>query len=55
MDTSPDMTGKHVKPQIIENYRGNDVLLNKEKGFTLSADDFPELMNYVGTDLSLRW
>ena len=51
MDTSPDMTGKHVKPQIIENYRGNDVLLNKEKGFTLSPDDFPELMNYVGTDL----
>ena len=30
MDTSPDMTGKHVKPQIIENYKGNDVLLNKE-------------------------
>ena len=51
MDTSPDMTGKHVKPQIIENYKGNDVLLNKEKGFTLSPDDFPELMNYVGTDL----
>ncbi|MEY8592305.1 peptidase T [Butyricimonas hominis] len=51
MDTSPDMTGKHVKPQIIENYKGTDVLLNKEKGFTLSPDDFPELKNYVGTDL----
>ena len=51
MDTSPDMTGKHVKPQIIENYKGNDILLNKEKGFTLSPDDFPELMNYVGSDL----
>lgn len=51
MDTSPDMSGKHVKPQVIENYRGNDILLSKEKGFTLSPDDFPELKNYVGSDL----
>lgn len=48
MDTSPDMSGKHVKPQLIENYRGNDVLLSKERPYTLSPDDFPELKNYVG-------
>lgn len=51
MDTSPDMSGKHVKPQIIEKYTGVDILLSKEKGYTLSPDDFPELMNYVGSDL----
>ncbi|WP_374046361.1 peptidase T [uncultured Sanguibacteroides sp.] len=51
MDTSPDMSGKHVKPQIIEKYTGVDILLSKEKGYTLSPDDFPELANYVGSDL----
>lgn len=51
MDTSPDMSGKHVKPRIIEKYTGNDILLSKEKGYMLSTNDFPELMNYVGSDL----
>ena len=51
VDTSPDMSGKHVKPQIIEKYTGVDILLSKEKGYTLSPDDFPELANYVGSDL----
>ena len=51
MDTSPDMSGKHVKPQIIEDYKGTDILLNKELPYTLSPDDFPELRNYIGDDL----
>lgn len=48
MDTSPEMSGKHINPQIIENYSGNDIVLNKEKNITLMPEDFPELQNYVG-------
>ncbi|MDI3519216.1 MAG: tripeptide aminopeptidase [Caldanaerobacter sp.] len=51
MDTSPDMCGKDVKPQIIENYDGNDIMLNKEKGIILSTSEFPELKNYIGKTL----
>lgn len=51
MDTSPEMSGKHVNPQIIENYAGNDIVLNKEKGIVLSSEEFPELSNYVGQTL----
>ena len=36
MDTSPDYTGANVNPQIIENYQGNDILLNKEQNIVLS-------------------
>lgn len=51
MDTSPEMTGKHVNPQIISNYAGNDIVLNKEKNIVLSTEEFPELANYVGQTL----
>lgn len=51
MDTSPDMCGKDVKPQIIENYDGTDIVLNKEKGIILSTSEFPELKNYIGKTL----
>lgn len=51
MDTSPDMTGTNVAPQVIENYDGGDVVLNKEKKVVLSPKDFPELKNYIGEDL----
>lgn len=51
MDTSPEMSGKHVNPQIIGNYTGNDILLNKEKKIILSTDEFPELNNYIGQTL----
>jgi tripeptide aminopeptidase len=40
MDTSPDFTGKNVKPQITENYQGTDIILNKEKNIILSPDYF---------------
>ena len=50
-DTAPDMSGENVNPQIIKNYDGNDIVLNKEKNIVLSPTDFPELLNYVGQDL----
>ncbi len=51
VDTSPDMSGKHVSPRIVQKYDGNDIILNKEKDIILSPSQFPELKNYVGQDL----
>lgn len=51
MDTSPDYSGENVNPQIVANYQGNDILLNKEQNLVLSPKDFPELQKYVGQDL----
>lgn len=51
LDTSPDMSGKHVKPEIIKHYDGNDILLNVEKAILLSTEQFPELVQYKGQDL----
>lgn len=48
MDTSPDMSGKDVKPKIFENYNGGPLLLNNEKEIILSPDDFPELGDNIG-------
>lgn len=50
MDTSPDMTGENVNPQIV-NYQGGDILLNAEKNIVLSPRDFPILNKYVGQTL----
>lgn len=50
MDTSPDMTGKDVKPQIIH-YEGGDVVLNREQNIVMKAADFPELSRFAGQDL----
>lgn len=51
LDTSPDLSGKHVKPRIIENYQGGDIVLNQEKEIVLSPREFPELDNYKGQAL----
>lgn len=51
LDTSPDMSGRHVSPRIVENYDGGDIVLNKEKGIVLSPDEFPELSHYVGQSI----
>jgi len=48
IDTSPDFTGKNVNPQIIENYDGKDIILNKEKNIVLSPDYFEDLVQYKG-------
>nr|WP_319399306.1 peptidase T [uncultured Carboxylicivirga sp.] len=51
MDTSPDFSGRHVKPAIIENYQGGDIVLNKEQNIVLTVSDFPEVEIYKGQDL----
>ncbi|TLX78437.1 peptidase T [Labilibacter sediminis] len=51
VDTSPDFTGKNVKPQIVENYDGEGIVLNKEENIQLLPEEFPELKKYVGQDL----
>ncbi len=51
VDTATDFTGKNVKPQIVENYDGNDIILNKELNVVLSPKDFPSLSNYIGHTL----
>ena len=51
MDTSPDMSGKHVKPRIVKSYSGDDIILNSELDIKLTPADFPELLDYVGQDL----
>jgi tripeptide aminopeptidase len=47
-DTSPDFSGTNVNPQIIENYNGKDIILNKEKNIILSPDYFDDLLQYKG-------
>lgn len=51
MDTSPDFSGKDVKPMVVENYDGGDIVLNKELNIVLSTKDFPELPQYKGQTL----
>lgn len=51
MDTAPDMSGKNVKPRIVKNYEGGDILLNEEENIVLSPADFPEMLDYLGQDL----
>ncbi len=50
-DTSPDFSGTNVKPQLVENYDGKDILLNKEKNIVLSPDYFEDLLQYKGQTL----
>lgn len=47
MDTSPDLTGENVNPQIVENYDGGDIVLNEEQNIVLSPKQSPELENYI--------
>lgn len=51
VDTSPDMSGKHVNPRIVKNYDGKDIVLNTENNVVLSPSQFPELLHYIGQDL----
>ena len=51
LDTSPDMSGRHVNPRIVKDYDGNDIVLNAEKEIVLSPTQFPELLHYTGQDL----
>ena len=51
LDTSPDMSGRHVNPRIVSKYDGGDIVLNAAEGIVLSPAGFPELKDYVGQDL----
>lgn len=48
VDTAPDASGKDIKPQIIENYKGGDVILNEKLGIKIAVKDFPEIEDYKG-------
>lgn len=50
-DTTPDFTGANVKPQIVENYDGKDIVLNKELNIVLSPNYFEDLLLYKGQTL----
>ena len=51
MDTSPDMSGKDVRPRIVRAYDGGDIVLNREMNIVLSPRQFPELLDHRGEDL----
>lgn len=51
MDTSPDMSGANVKPRIVENYDGTDIVLCNKENIVLSPSQFPELLDHKGEDL----
>lgn len=51
MDTSPDMSGAGVKPRIVENYDGKDIVLCGKDNIVLSPYQFPELLDHKGEDL----
>lgn len=51
LDTSPDMSGKDVKPRIVDNYAGGDIVLDAADNIVLKVSDFPEVENYKGLDL----
>ncbi len=50
-DTSPDFTGANIKPQIVPNYDGGDIILNKEQNIILSPSYFKDLLQYKGQTL----
>ena len=51
MDTSPEISGANIKPRIVENYDGMDIILNAEKNIVLSPNDFESLKQNIGQDL----
>ena len=50
-DTSPDFTGTNVKPQLVENYDGKDIVLNEAENIVLSPGYFEDLLLYKGQTL----
>ena len=51
MDTASPVSGANVKPRVVENYDGGDILLNKEKNIWMKAEEFPNLAKHKGKDL----
>lgn len=53
MDTAPDAPGEGVKPWVLEDYDGKDIVLNHEKNIIMKTSEFPNLLNYIHQDLVL--
>ncbi|QDP26556.1 peptidase T [Bradyrhizobium cosmicum] len=51
MDTSPDVTGKDVKPQVVKNYRGGDITLPGDTSQVIRFAEHPALKNQIGNDI----
>ena len=51
LDTSPDMSGKDVRPRVVTAYDGGDITLCEKDGIVLTVKDFPEVAAYKGQDL----
>ena len=51
MDTSPDCSGANVKPRIVENYDGSDIVLDEAESIVTRVSQFPELLEHKGEDL----
>ncbi len=51
LDTSQDMSGEGVNPQIIESFDGGEIVLNAEHNIHMSPSDFPELQKYIGQEI----
>jgi tripeptide aminopeptidase len=51
MDTSPDCTGANVKPQIVKNFRGGDIVLPGDSSQVIRVAEHPELANQIGNDI----
>lgn len=51
IDTSPDASGANVRPRIVRNYDGTDIVLDAEAGIVSRVEKFPELLDHVGEDI----
>jgi tripeptide aminopeptidase len=51
MDTSPDCSGKDVKPQIVKNYQGGDIVLPADRSQIIRAAEHPALSEQIGNDI----
>ena len=51
IDTAPDASGKNIKPRIVKNYDGKDIVLNEEKNIVLETEKYPEILHYTGQDI----
>mgnify|MGYP004645883485 FL=1 len=51
MDTSPDCSGANIRPRIVKNYDGKDIVLDETAGIVTSPSKFPELLDHVGEDI----
>lgn len=51
MDTVSVVSGANVKPRIVENYDGEDIVLNEKENIVFKVEEYPELRSYKGQDL----